>query len=328
MSVEHSMSDACVNESMSPNEDGQTGPNRQSISPGAQLAACRQERGWTVEQVASQLNLAPRQIAALESDDYSALPGMAIVRGFIRAYAKLLKIDPSPMLAALGGETVFLGDSIAPRKTLSTPFAAARLPTMTERSGLSSKWLFLVLLLLLAGVVLWATHQSSEIAELSQSASSRVESGLAYLSHSAPSEQKKPEIDPAPAPAPAPPAPVNGGGAAADMPQPESPVPSTSVEPAASGLEASPVAESAAPAGKNALELKINSDSWVEVRRVSNNSIVISRIAKAGTTESVDVDEPVSVVIGNAAGVDASFRGAPLELKSSANNNVARLNLK
>jgi cytoskeleton protein RodZ len=105
-------------------------------------------------------------------------------------------------------------------------------------------------------------------------------------------------------------------------------VPSTSVEPAASGLEASPVAESAAPAGKNALELKINSDSWVEVRRVSNNSIVISRIAKAGTTESVDVDEPVSVVIGNAAGVDASFRGAPLELKSSANNNVARLNLK
>src|SRR3569623_1232196 len=147
MSVEHSMSDACVNESMSPNEDGQTGPNRQSISPGALLAACRQERGWTVEQVASQLNLAPRQIAALESDDYSALPGMAIVRGFIRAYAKLLKIDPSPMLAALGGETVFLGDSIAPRKTLSTPFAAARLPTMTERSGLSSKWLFLVLLL-------------------------------------------------------------------------------------------------------------------------------------------------------------------------------------
>jgi cytoskeleton protein RodZ len=329
MSVEHSMSDACVNESTSPNEDGQTDANRQSISPGAQLAACRQERGWTVEQVASQLNLAPRQIAALESDDYPALPGMAIVRGFIRAYAKLLKIDPSPMLAALGGETVFLGDSIAPRKTLSTPFAAARLPTMTERSGLSSKWLFLVLLLLLAGVVLWATHQSGEIAGLSRSASSSVESGLAYLSHSAPTEQKKPEVDPAPTPAPvpAPAASLNGGGAA-DTSQPENLVPSTSADPAAGALEASPPAESAAPDGKNTLELKINSDSWIEIRRVSNNGIVISRIAKAGTTENVDVDEPVSVVIGNAAGVDASFRGTPLELKSSANNNVARFNLK
>lgn len=321
------MSDAYVNGPASPNEDGQTDPNHQSISPGAQLAACRQERGWTVEQVASQLNLAPRQIVALESDDYPALPGMAIVRGFIRAYAKLLKIDPSSMLAALGGETMFLGDSIAPRKTLSTPFAAARLPTMTERSGLSSKWLFLVLLLLLAGVVLWATHRPGEIAGLSRSASSSVESGLAYLSHSAPSEQKKPEIDPAPAPVPAPGAPVSGEGAA-EMPQPENLVPSTSVEPAASGLEISPPAESAAPVGKNTLDLKINSDSWIEVRRVSNNSIVISRIAKAGTTETVDVDEPVSVVIGNAAGVDASFRGAPLDLKSTANNNVARLNLK
>jgi len=198
---------------------------------------------------------------------------------------------------------------------------------MTERSGVSSKWLFLVLLLLLAGVVLWATHQPGEIAGLSRSASSRVESGLAYLSHSGSIEQKKPEIDPAPAPVPAPAVPVNGGGAA-EMPQPENLTPSTSAEPVARALETSPAAESAAPAEKNTLELKINSDSWIEVRHVSNNSIVISRIAKAGTTETVDVDDPVSVVIGNAAGVDASFRGAPLELKSSANNNVARLNLK
>jgi cytoskeleton protein RodZ len=328
MSVEHSMSDACINESSSANENGPADASRQSISPGAQLATCRQERGWTVEQVASQLNLAPRQIVALESDDYPALPGMAIVRGFIRAYAKLLKIDPSPMLAALGGETMFLGDSIAPRQTLSTPFAAARLPTMAERSGLSSKWLFLVLLLLLAGVALWATHQSGEIEGLSRSASSRVESGLAYLSHPASTEQKPSKIDPALAPAPVPAPTVPSDGAGTEAPQPENLMPLTSAEPAVSGPDAAPAAENTALAGKNTLQLKINSDSWIEVRRISNNSIVISRIAKAGTTENIDVDEPVSVVIGNAAGVDASFRSAPLELKSSTNNNVARLNLK
>ena len=105
-------------------------------------------------------------------------------------------------------------------------------------------------------------------------------------------------------------------------------MPSTSAEPAASGSDAAAPVENTAPTGKNTLQLKINSDSWIEVRRISNNSIVISRIAKAGTIENIDVDEPVSVVIGNAAGVDASFRNAPLELKSSANNNVARLNLK
>jgi cytoskeleton protein RodZ len=328
MNAEHSMSDAYINESPSADENGQTDANQQNISPGAQLAACRQERGWTVEQVASQLNLAPRQIVAIENDDYPALPGMAIVRGFVRAYAKLLKIDPAPMLAMLGGETVFSGESIAPRKTLSTPFAAARLPTMTERPGLSSKWLFLVLLLLLVGVALWAT-QSSEVEGLSRSASSRVESGLAYLSHPASTEQKPPKADPAPVPAPvpSPAAPADGAGAA-EMAQPENPGPSTSAESATTDPNVAPPAENTAPAEKNTLQLKINSDSWIEVRRVSNNSIVISRIATAGTTENINVDEPVSVVIGNAAGVDASFGGKPLELKSSAHNNVARLNLK
>ena len=68
-----------------------------STSPGAELARQREARGWTVAEVADQLNLAARQIAALEADNYAALPGMAIVRGFIRAYAKLLKIDATPL---------------------------------------------------------------------------------------------------------------------------------------------------------------------------------------------------------------------------------------
>ena len=61
---------------------------RLAASPGAKLAAGRVALGWTVEQVAAQLKLAPRQIIALEKDDYRALPEAAIVKGFTRAYAK------------------------------------------------------------------------------------------------------------------------------------------------------------------------------------------------------------------------------------------------
>ena len=69
------------------------------LTPGAQLALQRQARGWSIEEVATQLNLAARQIQAIEADNYAALPGMASVRGFIRGYAKILKVDPSPLLA-------------------------------------------------------------------------------------------------------------------------------------------------------------------------------------------------------------------------------------
>ncbi|MFZ6673483.1 helix-turn-helix domain-containing protein [Undibacterium sp. Xuan67W] len=70
-------------------------------SPGNRLIAGRNALGWTIEQVASQLRLAPRQIRALETEDYASLPEPAIVKGFVRAYAKLLKLDPTPLLALL-----------------------------------------------------------------------------------------------------------------------------------------------------------------------------------------------------------------------------------
>lgn len=74
---------------------------RVALSPGARLATAREAMGWTVKQVAAQLKLATRQIVALEADDYAALPEPAVVRGFIRAYAKLLKLDAVPLLALI-----------------------------------------------------------------------------------------------------------------------------------------------------------------------------------------------------------------------------------
>lgn len=77
---------------------------RVALSPGTQLATARNALGWSVEQVAAQLKLATRQIVALEADDYAALPEPAVVRGFIRAYAKLLKLDAAPLVALIALE--------------------------------------------------------------------------------------------------------------------------------------------------------------------------------------------------------------------------------
>ena len=97
------MNDSILN-TTDPNDDVPAGhdpkPGRESV--GTRLSAEREALGWSVEQVASQLNLAPRQIQALEQDNYAALPGIASVRGFIRAYAKLLKIDPAVKTPSFG----------------------------------------------------------------------------------------------------------------------------------------------------------------------------------------------------------------------------------
>ena len=78
---------------------------------------------------------------------------------------------------------------------------------------------------------------------------------------------------------------------------------------------------------KRQLVISVREDSWVEIKGADNN-ILLSRLLKAGTAEAVPVTAPVSVVIGNAAGVDVTLRGAPVDVVSGNSSNVARLNLK
>ena len=68
--------------------------------PGPRLRQARQSRGLQVEQIASQLHLTAKQIRALEQDDYQALPGPVFISGYMRNYARLLDLDPEPLLEA------------------------------------------------------------------------------------------------------------------------------------------------------------------------------------------------------------------------------------
>ena len=82
-------------------ETPQQQPQGNLASAGAQLKAQREALGWPVEQVADQLKLAPRQVVALEEGDVAALPNLAVVRGFVRAYAKVVRLDAAPLVAMI-----------------------------------------------------------------------------------------------------------------------------------------------------------------------------------------------------------------------------------
>ena len=69
------------------------------------LAAARGRAGLSLDAVAQQLKLGVRQVQALEDDNFAALPGRTFVRGFVRNYARLLKLDADAVLAALPGSS-------------------------------------------------------------------------------------------------------------------------------------------------------------------------------------------------------------------------------
>ena len=76
--------------------------------PGAALQAARLARQLSVAQVADRLKLSAAVVAALEANEWDRLPAPVFVRGYIRAYARLMALDDEALLAgegsAAGGE--------------------------------------------------------------------------------------------------------------------------------------------------------------------------------------------------------------------------------
>jgi cytoskeleton protein RodZ len=289
--------------------------------PGAQLAARRSELKLSIEQVANQLNLAPRQIQALEDDNYGALPGMASVRGFIRAYAKLVKLDAGPLVQAIAHEAATVQVEPLGPALSTTPFSD-RSVAGPGYGGLL-KWLSAAVLVGALIALAVFGQQAGWLSGLTQEFSLRIDSASTRSPASATAEAA---AEPSESP--------NGITREAVALPPPAAVGKPETRPAVT--PAAPTPAAAAPAvaapvpeipAREALVLKMREDSWIDARR-SDNTPLVSRLARAGETEVLKMNGPLSLTVGNAAGVDVILRGQQIELETMARSNVARVNLK
>ncbi len=79
-------------------EESPAAESRPEVSVGLVLRQARESRQMSVADVAQLLKISYRQVDALESDNWDALPGQTFVLGFIRNYARLLHLDATPLL--------------------------------------------------------------------------------------------------------------------------------------------------------------------------------------------------------------------------------------
>ncbi len=68
--------------------------------PGAILAGIREQKGYSREFVAGKLHLRVNVVELLEADDYQKMPESVFIKGYMRAYAKLLGISAEPLILA------------------------------------------------------------------------------------------------------------------------------------------------------------------------------------------------------------------------------------
>jgi len=321
-------------------ETPQQQPQGNLALAGAQLKAQREALGWPVEQVADQLKLAPRQVIALEEGDMAALPNVAVVRGFVRAYAKVVRLDAAPLVAMIEVHPAPAQDPAAPvRREISATFSESRFPSMTQRSSNQTPlWIAGAVAVVVAaafGAYKLGYVPASLLSSHAEKETAHAEVGPVETTLIKPGQDLTPVQSPSVPLISVPPPPGNdtqtgapaataaSAPAAAAVPPAAVPAPVT-----ATTAAVTPPAAAAVPAvGANALVLKVEQDSWVEIRR-PGASPLISRMVKAGSTETFDITGPATLVVGKPGVVQATLRGAKLDLPTVAGGTISRVSIK
>lgn len=270
-------------------------------TPGARLASARLAAGLAVEDVAVQMRISLRQVEAIEADRYDELPGPVFVRGFVKNYARLLNLDPTPLLHALEPA---LGVDVPLR---AQEYAGA-LPEHTRR-GHMRLWLtlFVVMIVIVLGAAGYEFWRSRTVPTAPAEEKPQQQSEKPIDAPQAPNTATEP-IPLAPerivdAPAAEAAGTARGGGS----------VPSALPAPAASPRTAS-------------VEVTFMQDSWLEVRD-EGGKLLFSGTGKANTSQTVTGEPPLDVLVGNASGVRIAYNQKPVDLNAHASRNIARFTL-
>ena len=313
-------------------------PQGNLASAGAQLKAQREALGWPVEQVADQLKLAPRQVIALEEGDMAALPNLAVVRGFVRAYAKVVRLDAAPLVAMIEVHPAPAQDPAAPvRREISATFSESRFPSMTQRSSNQTPlWIAGAVAVVVAaafGAYKLGYVPASLLSSHAEKETPHADVGPVETTLIKPGQDLTPVQTPSVPLISVPPPPGNDTQTGAPAASAVASAPAAVVPPAAVPAPATATTAAATPpvaaaaVGANALVLKVEQDSWVEIRR-PGASPLISRMVKAGSTETFDITGPATLVVGKPGVVQATLRGAKLDLPTVAGGTISRVSIK
>ena len=282
---------------------------------GDKLRREREMRGISLEEISASTKIGTRSLRAIEAEDFEKLPGGIFNKGFVRAYSRFLGLDEE--------------ETVADFDAAWNEYEAARRPApqvLTEDlqpEHSKSGWMLVVMLTILSAIGAgWYRLQRSRDA--------------AAVSAPAPAENPQPSSQSpqnSAAPSNSAVVPTSAQGAA---PTPtESTQKTASTQKSGSTQEASPYSdnfpvppadqkkESATnPAGSALaqdpasapirLQVFAREDSWLSVSADGKN--LGEGILGAQKTRSIHAQKQIRLKVGNLAGVQVSFNGAPVDV--------------
>jgi cytoskeleton protein RodZ len=272
---------------------------------GQELAAAREARGLALADVAQSLKFAPRQLEALEQERFDALPGATFARGMVRSYARLLKLDPEPLVERISGRCEIPDSNrLAARYHQPVPFSDNARRSTFVYLGLS------VGVLALVGGVAYEWQQERVAAAKGLQKPTAV-------AKAAPRHVPRPAAPVVPVQQAAAPAPEKVKAPVAEKTKTVTEIPAVA---AAATAEKPKVAS----AGPNRLVVRTDGEAWIEIKD-SADRMLVSSLNPAGSERVVRGRPPYQLVIGNASNVRITYDDKLIDLAPHTKQDVARL---
>jgi cytoskeleton protein RodZ len=269
------------------------------------LRAAREAHDWSLRQVAERLHITEAQVKGLEDGDYTALPGAAFARGFLKNYARLLGLDPEPLLKTYDASNE--GSGLHPSETV-LPASEGPLLDYSRRV-----LIFSVLIVIGVIAVAWWVWSHQQLQGLPATAVSPV-----VAKHPAASAKV---VTTAPGVSTAAPVSAIGNPPAASG-LPVAPVPATR----SAAVAPVPVTQSAAVVTGHGLTFQFSADCWVQVKD-STGKTLLAVLGHGGDVLRVDSGTPpYNVLVGKASAITISYDDKPVPLPANALG-VARLRI-
>jgi len=300
--------------------DGEIESAEKTQSVGQVLKTARLAQVMSIQDVARQLRLSERQVAAIEEDDHSKFPNQTFLRGFIRNYSKLVREDTEEF-------SQLLQQTFPPISTQAISYPVDGTPFTPDYKQSKGNIIMILVAVLVALLLIYEVYRSG-------GDNLQIDTNVENATVNDATTQSEIEVEQAPGDDQIQlPSVINSNGSdfnslndkevANDQSINDKIEKEQQVNTALEG-EHNPVKKE----GEQALRFLFNEDSWVEVKDAGGKRI-FSQVGPGNTERTIYGRPPFSLTIGNAANVKLIYNNKSVNLLpyTSKHGGVARLSL-